>query len=48
MNEYTDSENTGLPVVPDLTRRTDSEESLSESVWSHYLDEPRRRYPTDD
>jgi hypothetical protein len=49
MQEYTDTENTGLPVVPDLTRRTDPEEAVSESVWSHYVDgPPRSRRASDD
>lgn len=37
--QYTDSENTGLPIVPDLrTEPTDNDEEyrdLSEFVWSH-------------
>ncbi|GGL48658.1 hypothetical protein [Halocalculus aciditolerans] len=40
MPEYTDIENTGLPVVPDLTGRTDPREEMTESAWSHRLDEP--------
>ncbi|MFC7045811.1 hypothetical protein ACFQH6_10680 [Halobacteriaceae archaeon GCM10025711] len=44
---YTDTENTGFPAVPDLTRRTDSRrttrekerEELEEVVWSHRLGE---------
>lgn len=40
MSDYTDIENTGLPVVPDLTDRTDSFETLDEGVWSHRTDRP--------
>jgi hypothetical protein len=35
--EFTDTENTGLPVVPDLRDDHDRRESLAETVQSHRL-----------
>ncbi|GAA0282233.1 hypothetical protein [Halobacterium noricense] len=40
MPTYTDIENTGAPVVPDLRGDADEEESLAETVWSHRHTEP--------
>ncbi|MFB6071395.1 MAG: hypothetical protein ABEJ88_00340 [Halobacterium sp.] len=40
MPTYTDIENTGAPVVPDLSDDSDRETCLAETVWSHRLAEP--------
>lgn len=40
MPPYTDIENTGAPVVPDLRDDYDRETWLDETVRSHRLDEP--------
>jgi hypothetical protein len=39
---YTDTDNTGLPIVPQLTPKseTDRRESMEEEVWSHLLETP--------
>lgn len=34
---YTDIENTGMAVVPDLSGRTSERNALEETVWSHRL-----------
>jgi|AntDeeMetagen681_2_1112603.scaffolds.fasta_scaffold09728_2 hypothetical protein len=40
MPTYTDIENTGAPVVPDMRTNYDRETSLEETVRSHRLAEP--------
>jgi len=40
MPTYTDIENTGAPVVPDMRTDYDRETWLDETVRSHRLDEP--------
>jgi hypothetical protein len=40
MRTYTDIENTGAPVVPDMRADYDRETWLEETVRSHRLDEP--------
>ncbi|WP_269782712.1 hypothetical protein [Halobacterium wangiae] len=42
MPRYTDIENTGMPVVPDLRTDADRQQCLEETVQSHRLP------PTDD
>ena len=39
---YTDTDNTGLPIVPQLTRdeNDDRRETMEEEVWSHMIDDP--------
>ncbi|WP_162993934.1 hypothetical protein [Halalkalicoccus subterraneus] len=40
---YTDTDNTGVPIVPQLTTETtsrDRRESMEEAVWSHLIETP--------
>ena len=42
---YTDSDNTGCPIVPRMTAATGTDtttqrESLEEEVWSHRTEQP--------
>ncbi|MFC6903841.1 hypothetical protein [Halalkalicoccus tibetensis] len=37
---YTDTDNTGLPIVPQLTREETDRETMEEEVWSHLIEEP--------
>lgn len=38
--EYTDTDCTGAPVVPDLGDEATERESIAETVWSHRTTEP--------
>ncbi len=43
---YTDTDNTGMPIVPQLTPATDQRdrrESMEEEVWSHLMETPGDR-----
>ena len=48
MCTYTDTENTGAPVVPDLRAEYDRETWLDETVRSHRLDQPADTTDTTD
>ncbi|WP_049946385.1 hypothetical protein [Halalkalicoccus jeotgali] len=40
---YTDTDNTGLPIVPQLTPASssrDRRETMEEEVWSHLIETP--------
>ncbi|MEM4780722.1 MAG: hypothetical protein QXG03_04060 [Halalkalicoccus sp.] len=39
---YTDTDNTGMPIVPRLTRadEADPRETMEEEVWSHLIETP--------
>lgn len=40
---YTDTDNTGVPIVPQLTPATtprDRRETMEEEVWSHLIENP--------
>jgi hypothetical protein len=39
---YTDTDNTGVPIVPQLTpaSETDRRENMEEEVWSHLIEAP--------